>query len=124
MTTLYPCRRASRSAPTMNRLRLWSLKSLATRPTSRVLRMTRLRACRFGTYPNSLATRRIRVRVTADTEPLPFKTLLVVWKLTPDLAATSLTETCLVDPWVLTFGYYDPSRSERSPREERPRSAR
>jgi hypothetical protein len=50
----------------------------------------------LGTYPRSFATRRIRALVTADTEPLPFRTLLVVWKLTPERAATSFTETCLV----------------------------
>jgi hypothetical protein len=33
----------------MKRLRLGSLKSLAINPTARVLFMTRLRACRFGT---------------------------------------------------------------------------
>src|SRR5437879_1146119 len=37
----------------------------------------------------------MRARVTSETVPPPFRTLLVVWKLTPARAATSLTETCL-----------------------------
>src|SRR5438105_1212811 len=45
----------------------------------------------------------IRALVVADTEPPPFSTLLVVWKLTPQRAATSLTETCLVGLPTLTL---------------------
>src|SRR5438093_2145724 len=36
----------------------------------------------------------MRARVWSETEPLPLRTLLVVWKLTPERAATSLTEMC------------------------------
>src|SRR5260370_36049315 len=36
----------------------------------------------------------MRARVTSDTGPPPFRTLLVVWKLTPDCVATYFTETC------------------------------
>src|SRR5438270_7935805 len=55
----------------------------------------------------------MRARVTSETEPLPFRTLLVVWKLTPDLAATSLTDTCRVALCTLTEALLWPG--ERSP---------
>src|SRR5919201_5939071 len=45
----------------------------------------------------------MRARVASDTEPPPFSTLLVVWKLTPERAATSLTDTCLVAHRTLTL---------------------
>jgi hypothetical protein len=45
----------------------------------------------------------MRALVASDTEPPPFKTLLVVWKLTPERAATSLTETCLAGLRTLTL---------------------
>jgi len=45
----------------------------------------------------------MRALVASDTEPPPFRTLLVVWKLTPDRAATSLTETCRVALRALTL---------------------
>src|SRR5579862_2332804 len=55
----------------------------------------------------------MRARVTSETEPLPFRTLLVVWKLTPDLAATSLTDTRRAGRCTLTEALLWPG--ERSP---------
>src|SRR5207248_11520019 len=56
----------------------------------------------------------IRALVASDTDPPPFSTLLVVWKLTPERAATSLTETCLVGLRTLTLRVLC-AGSERSP---------
>src|SRR5205807_9203061 len=56
----------------------------------------------------------MRALVASDTEPPPFRTLLVVWKLTPDRAATSLTETCRVGLPALTIPVLC-AGSERSP---------
>src|SRR5437879_13545910 len=56
----------------------------------------------------------MRALVASDTEPPPFRTLLVVWKLTPDRAATSLTETCRVALRALTLPVLC-AGSERSP---------
>src|SRR5579872_7431006 len=55
----------------------------------------------------------MRARVTSDTEPFPLRTLLVVWKLTPDRAATSFTETWRASLRTLTAALLWPS--ERSP---------
>src|SRR6266446_3721473 len=45
----------------------------------------------------------MRARVVSETEPPPFRTLLVVWKLPPERAATSLTDTCLPGLRTLTL---------------------
>src|SRR5437667_9000728 len=56
----------------------------------------------------------MRARVTSETVPPPFSTLLVVWELTPARAATSLTEACLVGLRDATVGLLC-AGSERSP---------
>src|SRR2546422_10518099 len=56
----------------------------------------------------------MRARVTSETVPPPLSTLLVVWKLTPARAATSLTETCLAGLRDATLGLLC-AGSERSP---------
>src|SRR5256885_16883353 len=58
----------------------------------------------------------MRARVTSETVPPPFSTLLVVWKLTPARAATSLTETCLAGLRDATVELLC-AGSERSPRD-------
>src|SRR5487761_620399 len=63
----------------------------------------------------------MRARVRTDTDPFPFKTLLVVWKLTPERAATSLTDTCLDGLDEPTGAAIMGPLSERSPRPEYPR---
>src|SRR5690349_10709031 len=57
----------------------------------------------------------MRARVASDTEPPPFRTLLVVWKLTPERAATSFTDTCLACLRTVTIRVLCAGQSERSP---------
>src|SRR5690242_15368009 len=56
----------------------------------------------------------MRARVSSETDPPPFRTLLVVWKLTPERAATSFTETCRALR-SLKLPVLCASESERSP---------
>ncbi|GAA1028441.1 hypothetical protein GCM10009557_13480 [Virgisporangium ochraceum] len=101
MLTSAACPRtaAARCAASTNCEMARSEISSATTPMVTEARRTSPRAIALGTYPSSAAARRIRSRVSGATTPgTPLSTLLAVWKLTPERAATSRRDTYISPP--------------------------
>jgi hypothetical protein len=99
ISAAWPRLAAARWAARTNCETARSAKSSATTPTVTEDCRTRPRAIALGTYPSSAAADRMRSRVLGDTTPgRPLRTLLAVWKLTPERAATSLSDTYTTDP--------------------------